>query len=156
MPSCFLADRYPHLRVVFISVALMAATILCALIVGIIDNVPRYVFLCLLTACIWTANPIAESYASSSMASIQPEVRAISLAFINSMGNTAQIYGSYLLPSSDAPRYVTGFSTFASLLFFWQQYLFDDFHALQEDTIHPNSHRRTTLNEQATTLITCG
>lgn len=118
VPSCFLADRYPHLRVVFISVALMAATILCALIVGIIDNVPRYVFLCLLTACIWTANPIAESYASSSMASIQPEVRAISLAFINSMGNTAQIYGSYLLPSSDAPRYVTGFSTFASLLFF--------------------------------------
>lgn len=89
----------------------------CILIIVILTDVPRYIFLCFLTACIWTANPLAESFASSSMASIKPETRAISLAFINSMANLAQIYGSYLMPSWDAPRHAIGFGTFAGLLF---------------------------------------
>lgn len=51
------------------------------------------------------------------MASIQPEIRAVALAFINSFGNTTQIYGGYLVPPRDAQTYVTGFPTFASLVF---------------------------------------
>ncbi|KAJ4252859.1 hypothetical protein NW762_010765 [Fusarium torreyae] len=117
VPCCVLADRYPNKRVVFVTTAMFLGSIFCILITTVLSDVPRYVFLCFLTACIWTANPIAESFASSSMASIQPEVRAISLAFINSVGNLAQIYGSYLLPSWDAPRHSRGFGTFAGLLF---------------------------------------
>ena len=117
-PCCVMADRYSPLRGYLVTTALLVGAVMCALIASVLNDVARYVLLCFLTACIWTANPIAESFASSSMASVSPEARAISLAFINSMGNTAQLYGSYLLPSTDAPRYIKGFSTFASLMMF--------------------------------------
>lgn len=67
---------------------------------------------------IWTANPLALSYASVSMGPLDPETRAISLAIVNGMGNLAQIYGSYLFPSEDAPKYLKGFGTYAGLLAF--------------------------------------
>jgi hypothetical protein len=50
------------------------------------------------------------------MGPLDPETRAISLAIINGMGNLAQIYGSYIFPSEDAPRYLKGFGTYAGLL----------------------------------------
>ncbi|KAJ3523095.1 hypothetical protein NM208_g12581 [Fusarium decemcellulare] len=117
VPCCIMADRWPRRRVYFVTTATFMGTVFCILMTTVMVDVPRYIFLCLLTACIWTANPIAESFASSSMASIKPEVRAISLAFINSMANLAQVYGSYLMPSWDAPRHAIGFGTFAGLLF---------------------------------------
>ncbi|RSL97726.1 hypothetical protein CDV31_012906 [Fusarium ambrosium] len=117
VPCCIMADRWPRRRVYFVTSAMFMGTAFCILMTTVMVDVPRYIFLCFLTACIWTANPIAESFASSSMASIKPEVRAISLAFINSMANLAQIYGSYLMPSWDAPRHAIGFGTFAGLLF---------------------------------------
>ena len=43
------------------------------------------------------------------------EVRAVSLAFVNAMGNLAQIYGAYLFPSQDAPRYIMGFSVVSAM-----------------------------------------
>ncbi|RSL96487.1 hypothetical protein CEP52_011442 [Fusarium oligoseptatum] len=109
VPCCIMADRWPRRRVYFVTSAMFMGTVFCILMTTVMVDVPRYIFLCFLTACIWTANPIAESFASSSMASIKPEVRAISLAFINSMANLAQIYGSYLMPSWDAPRHAIGF-----------------------------------------------
>ncbi|RSL52321.1 hypothetical protein CEP51_015073 [Fusarium floridanum] len=117
VPCCIMADRWPRRRVYFVTSAMFMGTVFCILMTTVMVDVPRYIFLCFLTACIWTANPIAESFASSSMASIKPEVRAVSLAFINSMANLAQIYGSYLMPSWDAPRHAIGFGTFAGLLF---------------------------------------
>lgn len=50
------------------------------------------------------------------MGPLDPETRAVSLALVNSMGNLAQIYGSYLFPSTDAPKYLTGFGSYAGLL----------------------------------------
>jgi hypothetical protein len=38
------------------------------------------------------------------------EKRAVSIAFVNAMGNVASIYGVFLWPSTDAPRYIPGFS----------------------------------------------
>ncbi|CAJ2507397.1 Uu.00g085830.m01.CDS01 [Anthostomella pinea] len=45
------------------------------------------------------------------------EVRGISLAFVNAMGNLAQIYGSYLFPSKDKPKYLMGFGVISGLCF---------------------------------------
>ncbi|OAA54346.1 Major facilitator superfamily domain, general substrate transporter [Niveomyces insectorum RCEF 264] len=118
VPCCILADHYSAYRGLFICAGLFIAAILSGLTMAITGYVPRYIFLCFLTACIWTANPISESFEASSMSTIEPEVRAIGLALMNSLGNTAQIYGGYLLPSTDAPRYVRGFSTFTALLVF--------------------------------------
>jgi hypothetical protein len=43
------------------------------------------------------------------------EVRAISLAFVNAMGNLSQIYGAYLFPSTDAPKYLMGFGVISGM-----------------------------------------
>lgn len=45
------------------------------------------------------------------------EVRGISLAIVNAMGNLAQIYGAYLFPSNEAPKYLTGFGVISGLCF---------------------------------------
>ena len=45
-----------------------------------------------------------------------PEVRAIALAIVNGMGNLAQIYGAWLFPSEDAPKYLLGFGVISGML----------------------------------------
>ena len=40
------------------------------------------------------------------------------LSIMNGFGNLAQIYGSYLFPSTDAPRYLKGFVAYACILCF--------------------------------------
>jgi len=36
--------------------------------------------------------------------------RAVAIALVNALGNSASIYGVFLWPSSDAPRYRPGFA----------------------------------------------
>lgn len=55
-----------------------------------------------MTAGLWSTNALSLSFASSTFAHMSREVRAVSLAFVNAMGNLAQIYGAYLFPSEDA------------------------------------------------------
>jgi hypothetical protein len=50
---------------------------------------------------VWTSNVI----------SWPSEKRAIAQAFVNAMGNSASIYGSFLWPKNQAPRYIQGFAT---------------------------------------------
>lgn len=50
------------------------------------------------------------------MGPLDPETRAISLAFVNGLGNLAQVYGSYLFPAEDKPKYLKGFGAYAGLL----------------------------------------
>jgi hypothetical protein len=66
---------------------------------------------------LWASNGLSLSYASSTFSTMPNEVRAISLAVVNAMGNLAQIYGAYLFPSADAPKYLMGFGVIAGLCF---------------------------------------
>ena len=118
VPTCIFADRIPAYRPILACVALILGSLFCALSAGIYAYVPRYVFLCFINSAIWTANPLALSFASTSLAPVDSEVRAISLAWINGLGNLAQIYGAYLFPSTDKPKYLKGFSAYAGILFF--------------------------------------
>ncbi len=38
------------------------------------------------------------------------EERAVAIALVNVLGNSASLYGVFLWPSKDAPRYIPGFS----------------------------------------------
>ena len=118
VPTCIVADKIPSFRPVLAAAVLTMGSLFCALTAGIYAYIPRYVFLCFINSAIWTANPLALSYASVSLGPLQPETRAICLAMINGMGNLAQIYGSYLFPKEDAPKYLVGFGTYAGLLAF--------------------------------------
>lgn len=75
----------------------------------------RYVLLVFMTAGLWSSNALSLSFASSTFANMSRQSRAVSLAFVNAMGNLAQIYGAYLFPSEDAPRYIMGFSVICAM-----------------------------------------
>jgi hypothetical protein len=116
VPVTILADKINTYRPFLCASALGLGALFCALSAGIYAYIPRYVFLVLINSMIWTANCPALSYASVSMGPLDPETRAISLAFVNALGNLAQIYGAYLFPAQDAPKYLRGFGAYAGLL----------------------------------------
>ncbi|KAE9962945.1 hypothetical protein BLS_009860 [Venturia inaequalis] len=74
-------------------------------------------FIC--SVCICTIyNPTARlslSYAASTFGAMPQEVRGVSLAIVNAMGNTAQIHGAYLFPSEDGPKYLKGFGAVSGM-----------------------------------------
>jgi uncharacterized membrane protein YedE/YeeE len=76
----------------------------------------RYVLLVVMAAGLWASNALSLSFASSTFGDMDPEVRAIALALMNGMGNLAQIYGAYLFPSDDAPKYLLGFGVISGML----------------------------------------
>jgi hypothetical protein len=43
-------------------------------------------------------------------------VRAVALALMNALGNLAQIYGAYLFPDDDKPKYLMGFGVISGML----------------------------------------
>ena len=45
-------------------------------------------------------------------------VSEVSRALMNALGNLAQIYGAYLFPSADAPKYLMGFGVISGMLGF--------------------------------------
>jgi MFS family permease len=117
LPVCYFADRMVNRRAFLAAVVLSVGAIFCAVSAGVTAYVPRYVFLCFINSAIWTANPLALSYASTCLGPVDPETRAVALAIINGAGNLAQLYGSALFPSKDAPMYVLGFSVYAGCMF---------------------------------------
>lgn len=84
----------------------------------IYDFTARYVLLVIMAAGLWASNALSLSYASSTFGNMDTEVRAVALALMNGMGNLAQIYGAYLFPSEDAPKYLMGFSVISGMLGF--------------------------------------
>lgn len=78
----------------------------------------RYVLLVLMAAGLWASNATSLSFASSTFGSMDAEVRAVALALMKAFGNLAQIYGAYLFPDSDAPKYLMGFGVISGLLGF--------------------------------------
>lgn len=71
-----------------------------------------------MTAGLWSNIALSLSFAASSFAHMNREMRAVSLGFLSAMGNLAQIYGAYLFPDEDAPRYIMGFSVVSAMCAF--------------------------------------
>jgi hypothetical protein len=111
----YIADRNSRWRGVFLgawmSVAMICAVIICA----VYDFKARYALLVIMASGLWASNGLALSYASVTFVAMPNETRAISLAFVNAMGNLAQIYGAYLFPTADAPKYLMGFGVISGL-----------------------------------------
>jgi hypothetical protein len=83
---------------------------------GKLNHVTSYVLLCFIGAGIWTSLPCFLSYATIILG--QPTAkRAVAIAIVNSIGNFASVYGSFLWPSSDAPAYSMGWGVTAAFCF---------------------------------------
>ncbi|KAF4466485.1 allantoate permease [Fusarium albosuccineum] len=113
----YLADKKNEWRGVILC-AWMTVAMLCAIITCVVyDFKARYALLVIMAAALWASNGLSLSYASATFGSMPNETRAISLAFVNAMGNLAQIYGAYLFPSEDKPKYLKGFGVISGLCF---------------------------------------
>ncbi|KKY23548.1 putative vitamin h transporter [Diplodia seriata] len=95
--SAILLDRLPSFRGAAIALWLLLSTS-CSIAIACVPQLltARYVLLCFMAAGLWSANALALSYASSVFGSSSScrEVRGVSLALVNALGNLAQIYGA--------------------------------------------------------------
>jgi MFS family permease len=109
-------DRIPNYRGLVISAWLTVSLITAIIVCAVYNFHVRYAMLVIMAAGLWSANGLSLSYASSTFGDMEAEVRAVALALVNCMGNLAQIYGSYLFPADDKPKYLMGFGTISGLL----------------------------------------
>ncbi|KAJ5943223.1 hypothetical protein N7516_003391 [Penicillium verrucosum] len=114
IPICWFADRNPHTRGRLLVGNMMVGMVFFALTAGIRNYTARYVFLCFINMTLWTGNALALSFATTALASVARDVRAIMLAWMTSVAALAQLYGTALFPAEDSPGYVVGFSVFAA------------------------------------------
>jgi MFS family permease len=111
-----LGDRHPSRRAYYLSGTMLLAAIFSAVSAGVTNFTARYVLLCFLNMGLYCTVPLALAFSTTSMGAVEPEVRSIALAWMSALGNLAQVYNSYIWPNRDAPRYLTGFATYAALL----------------------------------------
>ncbi|KAJ9155240.1 MFS general substrate transporter [Pleurostoma richardsiae] len=111
-----LNDKIPTYRGAVIA-ALLGVSCICAIVVCAVYNyTARYVLLVFLASGNLAANAQSLAFASSTCAPMPQEVRGVSLAFINALASLAGIYGAYIFPSKDAPKYIPGFTTVSCCL----------------------------------------
>ncbi|KAJ5646347.1 vitamin H transporter [Penicillium lividum] len=114
--TSYCSDKIPNWRGLIIA-GWLAFSLVCSIIVCAVYNyTARYVLLVLMACGLWATNGGTLAYASSAFAGMHPQARGVSLALVNAMGNLAQIYGSYLFPDSDSPKYIMGFSVISAML----------------------------------------
>jgi MFS family permease len=116
--TTYYADSISNHRGLVIASWLCFSLITSILVCVIYDFKARYALLVLMAAGLWASNAVALSFASATFGSMEPEVRAIALALVNALGNLAQIYGAYLFPAHDKPKYLMGFGVISGMLGF--------------------------------------
>ena len=104
----FFMDKFPRQRGLVIAGWLTLALVCSICVCAVYNFTARYVLLIFMAAGLWASNGLALSYAASTFGSMPQEVRAVALALVNALGNLAQIYGAYLFPADDAPKYIMG------------------------------------------------
>ncbi|GLI80730.1 hypothetical protein PoHVEF18_009087 [Penicillium ochrochloron] len=114
--TAYFSDKIPAWRGLVIA-CWLTFSLICSIIVCVVyDFTARYVLLVLMAAGLWATNAGTLAFASSAFAGMHPQARGVSLALVNALGNLAQIYGSYLFPDSDRPKYIKGFSVISAML----------------------------------------
>lgn len=111
----YLNDVYPTVRGVAIAALLGVSTVCSIIVCAVYNYTARYVLLVFIASCLLTANGLSLAYASSTFAPMKEEIRAVNLAVVNGLANLSGIYGAYLFPSDDSPKYLMGFGVIAGL-----------------------------------------
>lgn len=114
--SGFVCDKIPDWRGIVIACWLTVSLVTSIVVCTVYNFTVRYAMLVIMAAGLWASNALSLSFASSTLGSMEAETRAIALAAVNAFGNLAQIYGSYLFPSEDSPKYLKGFGVISGLL----------------------------------------
>lgn len=111
---CFSADYFKE-RSRHLATAGALGIVMFALLVGVLDNKARYVFLCFAVGAVYSACPLVSIWVSNEIPH-PSEKRAIAQGFVNAMGNSASIWGSYLFPAVVTDHHRTGFGVNLALM----------------------------------------
>ncbi|KAK9453597.1 major facilitator superfamily domain-containing protein [Dipodascopsis uninucleata] len=102
----------------YVTAAWLVVLTVCSIIFTCVyNNTARYVLLVFMTSAVWSTTAATLAYASSSYSYMPHEARAIALAFTNGFGTSATIYGAFLFPAKDSPKYLMAFSLISALSF---------------------------------------
>lgn len=71
------------------------------------NHMVQYVFIIFGLASIYCVCPLVLIWVPN-VIGFPAQKRAVAIAFVNAMGNSASIYGVFLWPKADAPRYIPG------------------------------------------------
>lgn len=103
----YTSDKYRERRWHIVG-GLVVAWISAVVGLTVTHDKARYAFMCLYIGGLYPTAPLILSWTSETLA-LPAEKRAVSIAITNSIGVCSALYSSYIWPSSDAPRYTTGF-----------------------------------------------
>ncbi|EON67967.1 hypothetical protein W97_07113 [Coniosporium apollinis CBS 100218] len=105
------SGRY-HERTWHITVGLSTAILGFAIAASTLNTAGRYVACFIFPVGAYAVNSVIIGWASSTLSQTK-EKKAVVLAITNVGGQVGYIYGAYLWPKSDSPRYTIGFSASA-------------------------------------------
>ncbi|KAK7446295.1 hypothetical protein VKT23_014501 [Stygiomarasmius scandens] len=112
---CFASDFMKE-RANFITAASLLATISFIICVAVDHGKAKYAFLCFGVGGVYAACPLTLLWVSNVISS-PAEKRAVAIALVNALGNSASIYGSFLWPTRTGPRFVQGFACTTAFVF---------------------------------------
>ncbi|KAF8151783.1 major facilitator superfamily domain-containing protein [Crassisporium funariophilum] len=112
---CFLSDWRKE-RANYISLTACIAGVSFIVTVAAENQKVKYAFLCFAVAGVYAACPLTLLWVSS-IIDHPAEKRAIAIALVNALGNSASIYGSFMWPKSHGPRFVPGFAITTCFVF---------------------------------------
>lgn len=98
-----------------ITISMLAGAGCFAVIIATQNPKVQYAFLCFGVAAIF-ANPPLVLVWTSNIIAYPAEKRAITQAWVNALGNSASIYGSFLWPAKTGPKYTMGFAVTLAML----------------------------------------
>ncbi|KAJ9119048.1 hypothetical protein QFC22_003539 [Naganishia vaughanmartiniae] len=108
------SDRFKE-RPFHIAVSMAMGAVCFAVLIATQNHKVQYVFLSFGIAFIYANAPLVLVW-TSNIISYPAEKRAITQAFVNAMGNSASIYGSFLWPAKTGPKYTMGFAVTLGML----------------------------------------
>ncbi|WVW80803.1 hypothetical protein I302_102790 [Kwoniella bestiolae CBS 10118] len=105
---CFTADRLKK-KPEAIVLASSLGVIFFIIVTATTKHMVQYVFIILAFGCVYALPPLILTWVPNVIGH-PAEKRAVAIALVNALGNSASIYGVFLWPKTDAPRYIPGFS----------------------------------------------
>lgn len=110
--GCFTAD---YLKMIWPVLTVMSGSgfIFFVATTAATDGMVRYVLGIFAFGTIYGCSPLTKTWISHVL-SHPSEKRAVAIALINALGNGSSIYGSFLWPDKDSPRFIPGFALVTS------------------------------------------
>ena len=108
LASCFLADRLKTIWPILASLS-GVGFILFVAVTAMGNGKARYSLAIFAFGTIYGCSPLTKTWIAHVLG-YPAEKRAVAIALINALGNGSSIYGSFLWPDKDSPRFVPGFA----------------------------------------------